>query len=1442
MPLPFAAKWAIGLAGSWAIGQLFGGRRETVSAQRRPNEITSSGQASYSTLFPVGEIPVAGAEVFRGVEITTSTDPPFSSESPGKGRALHLAYALAEGACESPTAVRIGDELLALSRRGAASGPTIVTTRTTTDGGVQWDIRAGRGGRGRLTWYLRADGTQGSTLRAAADRMAEDQLPWGTDHRLDGIAWVHVELYQPAHLTAEDTLVWPVSIPRFEFVVKGLKLRRTDTGAVEWTDNAADVRWWVESQLLGFPSDRIDAGSARAARVQCARQVDLDTTTALGRVRLAFRLTTTAAAPSPPTGTGFPPGGGWGVVMAEPSQSSPFAWVAFSSYDESTSSWGTWGRVRLLSRWTSGGGGGPGGGPVAAARSRSRIVLPVARDIEQATGNVEFELDVDGGDVRPPADPGLGAGGPTSRLDLGPPALSTELHSGSHRLTRAGWTLPAGSRPQVLPSLTVGGAANQLSSLAVTPNSARTFCQVDMVLGRELIPTLERSMDAVRIVRQRDGAEFRLHGPDYAENSVRDSTNPYRWTTRQSWPDFASWIGEDASGSYWLVLTEDEQSDDVVEIPPGINPGAPGSPYIPLFNIDRRFSVYGVNGLITGSDYHRASALRNELDIAWAGRTIVDGGVMHLWPGQDSPPALVLDDSTGETVYVRSAEAVSSAVNAISCTINASRVHGFGRWAMRPLVDDQAVQRDGREVQRDIGIRGFITSPAQAEALMAIQLRQARAQRVVTRRESLSSREISLRPGQRVILHDPRNGFGSVSGGPLRHQGNASGRFMRLLSRRINPRDLTIELDLVEHPGETHIPDAHRMPMLEPDVTLPGVLVPDPSGLQVSAESWAGFGGAATLRLVCTWTPVAAARTIVQWRPVVPTGGSIPVVGGDDLTATPDWGRPRETVVDGSSATIPDVRDGVAVEVRIRHVSRAGWESAWSSVVTVTASGRVHGTGAGAQNVELTAVVPTISLTWTLPPQGAPPLWRVQVGLPSAAGVSWGQAEFIDGTLTSWSTSPAGVLAAILSLTSISKRITARIQPAVRDGQSEQVGGAVVVAATVTPAVTTRTLAMPTGLQALSGDGAVQLSWGRVASAQRYRIERYASVEPNQDTWVLLTTVTAITHQDSTVSNGANYRYRVRAEADGWTVSPWSATVTGRPVATPTTAPGAPTGLLLQAGTPPQSQIDVSWTAPTAWGTGPSASRGYRVEWRRSGASVWSRATTTSTSRTLTGLAAATAYEVRVWAVTGHGETSTTTLTLTTAARTVTPPPSLSWGAWASLFPGRGNLFSPAIGDVNISSSAAEADGNIWDWGSGGALWTGRGRRTGLAASGIMGTITRRISGTLTVLQVLQSGSSNANNIRRTDTDTWLDTDFAQHLFSGDLDTRRSDDDADFVDAVLLASASSLPTIPSSRRPIGFLRWLHTPGRSDGAGEQVLAVLEPSSGAWQIRAYRRLWS
>ena len=95
--------------------------------------------------------------------------------------------------------------------------------------------------------------------------------PWENAHKLKGVSWVVVELKQSPSI---DRRPWK-HIPNLEFLVKGIKIKWPGQTTPKWTENAAAIRYWWETERRGRPATAIHRGDFDAAYTACQQPVDL---------------------------------------------------------------------------------------------------------------------------------------------------------------------------------------------------------------------------------------------------------------------------------------------------------------------------------------------------------------------------------------------------------------------------------------------------------------------------------------------------------------------------------------------------------------------------------------------------------------------------------------------------------------------------------------------------------------------------------------------------------------------------------------------------------------------------------------------------------------------------------------------------------------------------------------------------------------------------------------------------------------------------------------------------------------------------------------------------------------------------------------------------------------------------------------------------------------
>lgn len=222
-------------------------------------------------------------------------------------------------------------------------------------------------------------------------------------------------------------------------------------------------------------------------------------------------------------------------------------------------------------------------------------------------------------------------------------------------------------------------------------------------------------------------------------------------------------------------------------------------------------------------------------------------------------------------------------------------------------------------------------------------------------------------------------------------------------------------------------------------------------------------------------------------------------------------------------------------------------------------------------------------------------------------------------------------------------------------------------------------LTAPTNLTASNVSATdVHLAWTDSAGDETgFKIER--STNGGSFSQIATTTGTGTTFDDTTVSAGTNYAYRVRA-----TNSSGDSAYTN--TASITTVPAAPTGL---TATPVSAtQINLAWTQS-------SGATGYVIQRSPDGSTGWTQVGTTNSGTAVTfsdtNLAGATTYYYRVYATDAGGNSANSS---TASTRTRPTPPTVTASQNAQLV----NLSWPSIGSATGYTIQRSTDG--------GATWS----------------------------------------------------------------------------------------------------------------------------------------
>ncbi|MEK7292633.1 MAG: fibronectin type III domain-containing protein, partial [Actinomycetota bacterium] len=452
---------------------------------------------------------------------------------------------------------------------------------------------------------------------------------------------------------------------------------------------------------------------------------------------------------------------------------------------------------------------------------------------------------------------------------------------------------------------------------------------------------------------------------------------------------------------------------------------------------------------------------------------------------------------------------------------------------------------------------------------------------------------------------------------------------------------------------------------------------------RVSATNSAGTGATSVVSASVTPRTTPGAPTSVAgtsgntqvsltWTAPASNGGS--AITDYVIQSSPD-GTTYTTFADGTStttsATVTGLTNGQAYTFRVAAVNVAGtgnYSTVSASVTPATVPGAPTSVAGTAGNTQ-------VSLTWTAPNNGGAAITDYVVES-SPDGTTW--TVFADGV-------SATAAATVTGLTN-GQAYTFRVSAT----NSVGTGATSVVSASVTPATVP---GAPTSVAGTAGNTQVSLTWTAPASNGGAAITDYVvESSPDGTTWTVfadgVSTVASATVTGLT--NGQAYTFRVAASNSAGTGA--TSTVSGS--VTPRTVPGAPTSV---AGTPGNTQVSLTWTAPAS--NGGAAITDYVVEFNDGATwATFADGTSTAASATVTGLANGTPYTFRVAATNVAGTGATSTVSAAVTPRTVPGAPtsvagtagnaqvSLTWTAPVS-------NGGSAITDYVVESSP---DGTTW--------------------------------------------------------------------------------------------------------------------------------------------------
>ena len=318
--LAHAAAWVLKAGALFAANALLTARSRTPEAPTLDRvEAFSSGPARWV----LGRRKVGGVVMFWGedwdVKGTEGGGGPGADD-------LHLIIAVSAGTCDAIEAIFVAGERLDVKfndsakteyrRRGARTGDSEAALEELPldlDPGAPtwWDpsierYRISEGGRlldrddeadaelirradlsgsvNVVPWLDGSESDRWRSVRVYKDRADTAVLEtpthftdWSSDHRLDGIAGLHIRLRQWTKHDFDER-IFKAGVPALQFLIRGQRITHPDpdasTGSVtRWTNNAAAVRYWWHTQRRGIPTAAIDRAAFVSAYQACEERI-----------------------------------------------------------------------------------------------------------------------------------------------------------------------------------------------------------------------------------------------------------------------------------------------------------------------------------------------------------------------------------------------------------------------------------------------------------------------------------------------------------------------------------------------------------------------------------------------------------------------------------------------------------------------------------------------------------------------------------------------------------------------------------------------------------------------------------------------------------------------------------------------------------------------------------------------------------------------------------------------------------------------------------------------------------------------------------------------------------------------------------------------------------------------------------------------------------------
>ena len=161
---------------------------------------------------------------------------------------------------------------------------------------------------------------------------------------------------------------------------------------------------------------------------------------------------------------------------------------------------------------------------------------------------------------------------------------------------------------------------------------------------------------------------------------------------------------------------------------------------VPVSRPDSRYSDwdatemrYAINGIVFADD--DPDRVQTEFGFAIRGNVYEWNGKFRINAGANRTPTMTITDADIiEVESVTVAPSLSDRINVATMGLDQSRYHEFQSYAAPEVVDQVQLDRDGERLEKNLGTRFLINSPAALDRLLVGNMRRARSSMSVTLR------------------------------------------------------------------------------------------------------------------------------------------------------------------------------------------------------------------------------------------------------------------------------------------------------------------------------------------------------------------------------------------------------------------------------------------------------------------------------------------------------------------------------------------------------------------------------------------------------------------------------------------------------------------------------------------------------------------------------------